>query len=454
MTKLNFTLVKVLFLTIPVFLYGQVSFIPISADYTVFQMNDSLAYVEFYVSFFQSNLQYDYKDDTLQASFENNITIKDNGVDFKNITHNFKNTITDSTKINRYSQFYDIFSIALPFKHFTATISVTDNVSGFSGEYILDINIPGAATVFSLSDIQLSSDIKTTDKSGKFVKNSLEITPYPRKKYDLLQPMLYYYVELNNLSYDDHTQNSYSINYFVTNEHGDTTKTGATKSKTIAGKAQVEIGAFNALSLATGVYYLNIHAEDIKTGVTSNSRKRFSVFKPVKKKDTTKQLSVIDPVFNLMSIDELKIEFDAARYYASKREKDIFDNLEEIKAIRTFLTSFWRNQDKQLEAPYGTGREGFLKLMEITTAKYGSSMFKGYRTDRGRVILLYGEPNEIERHPSTIESDPYMIWKYYSLNGGSNFVFVDRNGFGRYELIHSSYYKELQNPDWYNLIKN
>ncbi len=74
------------------------------------------------------------------------------------------------------------------------------------------------------------------------------------------------------------------------------------------------------------------------------------------------------------------------------------------------------------------------------------------KTDRGRILILYGQPNEIERHTNSMDTDPYEIWNYYSLDGGSEFIFADRNGFGRYELLHSSYYKELQNPNWYSLI--
>jgi len=452
MKKLKFILLKLALWAFPFIVSGQVSFLPISADYSVFQMNDSLAYVEFYVSFFQSNLQYNYKNDTLHAAFETNLLLKQAGEDYKKETHNLKNTITDSSKIDKYGQFFDIFKIALPFRYFSATIQVTDKISGFSGEYVLDINLPGSSSEFYVSDIQLSSNIKRTEKVGKYTKNNLNITPHPRKTYDVLQPMLYYYVELNNLSYSDSVENKYEINFFVTNEHGDTTKTGVLKSKVIAGKAQVEIGAFNALSLPVGVYNLNIHAKDILSGVTSNNRKRFLVQKPTSKRNKNQQLSETDPVFNLVTIDELKLEFDGARYFASQQEKKIFDQLVAVQEIRVFLTSFWRNQDKDNEIAYGLSRERFLKLFQLANTQYGSSHVKGYKTDRGRILIIYGVPNEIERFTNNTDTDPYMIWNYYELNGGSEFIFGDRSGFGRYELLHSSYYKELQNPDWYDLI--
>ncbi|KAA3617418.1 MAG: GWxTD domain-containing protein [Calditrichaeota bacterium] len=452
MKKTKFILLKTVLLIFPFFSYGQVSFIPISADYSAFQMNDSLAYVEFYVSFFQSNLQYDYKNDTLQALFENKLIINHNGDEIKNISHNFKNTETDSASVKKYSQFYDIFSLALPFRHFSATIRVTDKISGFTGEYILDINIPGATNKFRLSDIQLSSHIEKTTVDGKFTKNNLKIIPYPRKVYDLLQPMLYYYVELNNLSYSETQQNKYNFNYFVTNENGDTLKTGPQKTNNIAGNAQVEIGAFNALSLPPGSYNLNIRAKDLFSGNSSNTRKRFSVRKPRKKKVLENQLSDIDPVFNSMNLEELKEEFEAASYFATLQETEIFEQLVTANEIRVFLTTFWRNLDKQNGIAFGLTREKFLRLFFMANNDFSSSMVKGYKTDRGRVLILYGIPSEIERFTNNTDTDPYVIWNYYELDGGSKFIFGDRSGFGRYELLHSTYYKEIQNPDWYDRI--
>ncbi len=51
----------------------------------------------------------------------------------------------------------------------------------------------------------------------------------------------------------------------------------------------------------------------------------------------------------------------------------------------------------------------------------------------GMVYILYGTPNDIERHPFNISRKPYEVWYYYDLN--RNFVFQDDNGFGDYRLV-------------------
>jgi hypothetical protein len=51
----------------------------------------------------------------------------------------------------------------------------------------------------------------------------------------------------------------------------------------------------------------------------------------------------------------------------------------------------------------------------------------------GMVYIIYGPPDDVERHPFNMDSKPYQIWLYYSK--GLRFVFVDVNMLGDYRLI-------------------
>jgi hypothetical protein len=72
----------------------------------------------------------------------------------------------------------------------------------------------------------------------------------------------------------------------------------------------------------------------------------------------------------------------------------------------------------------------------------------GWRSDRGRVYILYAEPDEIERFPSSENAKPYEIWYYHQIEGSVQFIFVDRTGFGNYRLVHSTKRGELQDEEW------
>ncbi len=69
------------------------------------------------------------------------------------------------------------------------------------------------------------------------------------------------------------------------------------------------------------------------------------------------------------------------------------------------------------------------------------------------MLLIYGIPDEIERSPVQSGTRPYEIWSYNKLENGSIFVFADLQGFGDYELLHSTYRKEVYQPDWERRVR-
>jgi hypothetical protein len=77
---------------------------------------------------------------------------------------------------------------------------------------------------------------------------------------------------------------------------------------------------------------------------------------------------------------------------------------------------------------------------------------KGYRTDRGRVYIVYGAPDDVERHPNESESRSYEIWTYNNVQGGVIFVFLQRDVSGDYELVHSTHRSELHDENWQRLL--
>jgi hypothetical protein len=61
---------------------------------------------------------------------------------------------------------------------------------------------------------------------------------------------------------------------------------------------------------------------------------------------------------------------------------------------------------------------------------------------------MYGPPDYIERFSSESDMKPHEIWRYDYIEGGVEFVFVDKGGFNNYELVHSTKRNEVNNPDW------
>ncbi|MGD9899974.1 MAG: GWxTD domain-containing protein [Calditrichaceae bacterium] len=442
------------FLLIPMISWSQFQFIPVSADYSFFGSNDSTCYVEFYMSIYQGNLSFKYNDSTYHSNFMSTLEILKDGEVIRKVPHEYQNTIIDTLKYNKYNQLIDVFGLQLPFGKYTAKVIVTDLNSKLSGEYILEFSTTKSPESLYASDIEFAIDIQKDDGQTLFNKNGLKVVPNPRRVFDLLHPVLYFYVELHNLPYSEQAQSQYSFNYYITNSDGDTVKTVKPKTKDALAPSLVEVGGLNIMSLPGGSYFLNISATDLKNDININDRKKFFVYKPEENQPviTDAPIVEIDDIFAGLTKEELENEFKMAKYFASKNEIMVFENLSEELAMKKFLTQFWRIRDKEKMVSPGQSHREFIELAEFSTDQFSKFGRKGWRTDQGRVIIMYGHPDEIERHNNSIDGLPYEIWTYHDLEGGAIFVFVDLNGFGAYELIHSSYRKELNNPDWQRII--
>lgn len=102
---------------------------------------------------------------------------------------------------------------------------------------------------------------------------------------------------------------------------------------------------------------------------------------------------------------------------------------------RELFEDFWRAKDPSPGTP-----ENELMDEYYTRVRYADEAFRcfkaGWKTDRGWTYITYGPPAEVERHPFEIDARPYEVWVYFQPD--RRFVFVDRNGFGDYDLTESA----------------
>ncbi len=144
--------------------------------------------------------------------------------------------------------------------------------------------------------------------------------------------------------------------------------------------------------------------------------------------------------FSFMHSDrEYNDILNALAYFAVGTQVNILRNAKPIEREKLW-SDFW---NKAEENPVLSGHityHNFLSRYQYVNRYYSNYSKKGYKTDFGRIYILYGKPDEIEEHPFDLNSKPFVIWYYYSL--GYNFRFVDVFGYGEYRLIN--YYEQLR----------
>ncbi len=121
----------------------------------------------------------------------------------------------------------------------------------------------------------------------------------------------------------------------------------------------------------------------------------------------------------------------------SGQERDIYERLNDESRAR-FYDEFW-----SISAGERTVFESRCRESSI----FSFLGDEGWQTDRGRVYVKYGVPDDREIMPLTINQVPYEIWLYYE-SGGEQFVFVDSDGSGYFMQVYSTVEGEISFENW------
>ena len=98
---------------------------------------------------------------------------------------------------------------------------------------------------------------------------------------------------------------------------------------------------------------------------------------------------------------------------------------------RDALLAFWERRDPTPETPANELMTTFYVRVQIADEHFGGEQ-EGWKTDRGRVFVRYGPPDEVKLYTKAVTSRPYQIWYYRTSN--QQFLFVDHQGLGDYRL--------------------
>jgi len=104
-----------------------------------------------------------------------------------------------------------------------------------------------------------------------------------------------------------------------------------------------------------------------------------------------------------------------------------------LEQQQQFFVRFWAKKDPNPATKINELQEEYFRRVNYANREYSAFNNDGWRSDRGRILIKFGQPDDIERHPFELNSVPYIIWRYFALR--KTFVFADKTGFGDYRLL-------------------
>jgi len=98
-----------------------------------------------------------------------------------------------------------------------------------------------------------------------------------------------------------------------------------------------------------------------------------------------------------------------------------------------YIANYWFEKDPDINTEKNELLIEFTDRVKFVNRKF-SDLNKGWRSDRGRIYIIYGPPDMVERYSNQYDGI-YEIWEYPS---GLKFIFLDRNGFGNFMLVRQT----------------
>jgi GWxTD domain-containing protein len=426
----------------------------IEVDVARFYGDSSQLYVEVYYDIHENNLTYKPDGDRyLGAANLQMVVRKDTHVVTKK-EWTVPHLLQDTARLASGQRMVGLESIGLPEGDYSLTMSGYDlNDQTRKDSMTFPLQVRRYPTDHeALSDVEFCTSIQSSsNKQSLFYKNTLEVIPNAARLYGAGLPILYYYAEAYNLASNSNGKNV--IIRTAVLDAGGNEVLAKDKSKSRMHNSSVEMGTMNISTLKSGTYVFRISLKDSANTVFASSAKKFFLYKPGSAvPDSSQSLASMDfstSEFASMDDTTLNHEFAFAQYLSTQTEQQQFGQLTLVKAKQRFMYEFWLRRNSEGLTTGNEFRDEYFKRIQYANANYTVAFHQGWKTDRGRVYILYGACDEVERSSSSAESVPYEIWHYNSLQGGVIFAFVDRTGMGEFTLVHSTHRNELHDENWY-----
>lgn len=347
---------------------------------------------------------------------------------------------------------------------YTVTVTVTDSVSGRTAT--TETVIEGFTQSPVVSDMLLAREMRVTAPGdtltlpGEVARGNLRFITSPDLTLDGLKPNLAFMLEAYSEPEVTATTRL-EIHQPVAGADDKVIYTLPPFEQTIPAGGGVIRGHFPLEGLPEGNYLL-VASIDLG-GRKAERRAAFSVgsLDAALARDIVmrnQQKGLDEAYFATLSEDELDEAADVLSVIAKPSELAVYkaegDGALTVNAKRQFLIQFWASRDLDKSTPINETRMQFYDAIDYANNLFGESgrnSRPGWKTDRGRVFVKYGRPDERNPFPAGGRAPAFEIWRY-TQGRPRFFIFADENNFGHFRLIKTNALEETSAPNWCEIL--
>ena len=288
-----------------------------------------------------------------------------------------------------------------------------------------------------VSDVIFASELVKAEGEGRFVRNGWQVVPNTTRFFKVDKRIQIYFEVYNFKTMPENANDSFVLGYSLVDTAGVVVKSYPAKRLLKPGESVVKTEVLETEGLPGGAYSLQVEIFD--RGTREHVRYRRKTFL-ISDENETPQLTESEQ-------EQLRY-FRTIHHIASEKEVEVYKSLPSQLEKGKFLQIFWKKLDPTPGTPINERLRDHLMRMKYSDDTFTSQPgTRGSDTDKGRIYVKYGPPNERDYTTSAAGGKAVDTW-IYEKSGRYVFVFFDRRGTGVYELVHSTMSGEIYNPDW------
>lgn len=351
--------------------------------------------------------------------------------------------------------FYEVLRIQLNPGKYTMKLNLLDvNKEGSEISGNLPITIEDFSKNTKISDIIVAEFAYPSDEQTNFDKSGYHIIPMLSSFYATDSKNLPIYLELYGT--EGIIDSTFLLSYRMINTKDATEMQGF--SKTFSYKKGPVIPVFESINiedLSTGNYQLEVRVSRSSNEILAVQTYDFERSNENNSMFTMENLQ-LDPAFQASIPTDSVLYFLESLIPISKPAeiKNIIETLKSknVENARKHLQGYW-----VITSPTNSYESWLKYKAQVVFVQdiYGNNFQEGFETDRGRVYLKYGAPNQVNARESSPSEYPYEIWTYNKIGIYSNkrFIFYNPDLVNNaYRLLHSDMLGELKNPAWPQIL--
>ena len=405
-------------------------------------------YLELYLQFVGPSVKYESTKDGLQARVSLFFEVLKNDSVIKADAYILESPLIKDSVID---DFYEVKRFVIEPGDYDLRIELTDlnNPKSKTGGK-QKIKIDDFKISPSISDVEVAEYAYESDLENNFVKSGFHIIPLISNFYPTDLTKIPAYFEVYN---SDKIGDSIVgiIQKIINVDTDEELEDFATFTRVKPAPVLPFFKKTDISKLPTGNYRMEVILTDRKLNTIAKNSYSFQRSNDLEIEFNPENI-VLDPAF------QNTITEDSVFYYLESLIP-IAKPAEIKNIISTYKTKDKQKSRKHIQAFWvqTSGKDSYNAWVKYKIqVQQGERMYhtnyqQGFETDRGRVYLKYGAPNNIITKETSPSEYPYEIWTYNKIGKFSNrrFVFYNPDLVNNaYRLLHSDMLGELKNPAW------